>query len=447
MGRRVRGRSIPGPVSVAGETMGYEVAPEAGTSATGARAVSRLFLASFLASCVLFWWLLSFLYRGVLGVEDPVTDRTLAMSALSAGLFVAGFSLARFRAAGSTISPATLDGCERLSYRVTVLLFPPAIILALIFAASAAGQIYGWVHVSFADQIIYYLHLFFGFMFLGVARAGQKSRKRIALAVVLIALPRFVVSMHYGRMFLAEGVVPLVFIAVARGFLQLSWKRVVQIAGLGLFIIFVPSITRGDPIFGAAGEDAANAGTPAIVTWFAGGSTLFVTQQYLDMDLSKRCPPLLISLTGKVIPYALLHVCTVTLSGVWTDTNVNTEWAANIDRLVTYDLNGSDGSMDEGGTGTSYVLELYLTAGLTGVLLGSFLFGAACKFFTTSMAARSLFSGIWAECLLRAIFSPRGNLGYVFEKVPVLLVATLLVVLISREFRGSSPEPQPSLAS
>lgn len=425
------------------------VAPDTSFSMAGGRAVSRLFLASFLGSCLLFWWLLSFLYRVVLGVEDPVTDRTLLMSILSVGLFVAGFSLVRFRAAGSTLLPATLDRCERLSYRITVLLSLPAIVLALVFAASAAGQIYGWVHVSFADQIVYYLHLFFGFMYLGVARGGPQSRKRIVIAVVLIALPRFVVSMHYGRMFLAEGVVPLVFIAVARGFLQLSWKRMMQIAALGLFIIFVPSITRGDPLFGTPGEDAANAETPAIVTWFAGGSTLYVTQQYLDMDLSRRCPPLLISLTGKVIPYALLHICTVTLSGVWTDTNVNTEWAANIDRLVTYDLNGADGSMNEGGTGTSYVLELYLTAGLTGVMLGSFLFGAACKFFATSMAARSLFSGIWAECLLRAIFSPRGNLGYVFEKVPALLLATMLVVLISREFRSqTSPlETHPSLAS
>ncbi len=424
--------------------MGCRAALETEASVAGARAVSRLFLASFLASCLLFWWLVSVLYRGVLGVEDPVTDWTLAMSIFSAGLFVTGFGLSRFRTAGSAISLATLDGCERLSYRVTVLLFPPAIVLAVFFAASAVGQAYGYVHVTFADQIVYYLHLFFGFMFLGVARAGcRQSRRRIWIAVVLIALPRLVVSMRYGRMFLAEGVVPLVLIAVARGFIQLSWKRTVQIAGLGLFIIFVPSITRGDPLFSAAGEDAE---TPAIVQWFAGGSTLLITQEYMDMDLTRRCPPLLVSLTGKVIPYALLHVCTVTLSGVWTDTNVATEWAANLDRLVTYELNGADGSMNDGGTGTSYLLELYLTGGLTGVVLGSLVFGAACKFFASAMAARSLFSGIWAECLLRAVFSPRGTFGYVFEKVPVLLLATILVVLISREFRGR-PSPSESQSS
>jgi hypothetical protein len=43
---------------------------------------------------------------------------------------------------------------------------------------------------------------------------------------------------------------------------------------------------------------------------------------------------------------------------------------------------------------------------------------------------RSLFSGIWAECLTRALLAPRGDLGYVFERIPSLVCATLLVVLV-----------------
>jgi hypothetical protein len=51
---------------------------------------------------------------------------------------------------------------------------------------------------------------------------------------------------------------------------------------------------------------------PAMVRWFAGGSTLLITQQYTDLGLTRRCPPLLVSLSGKVVPYGLLHVCTAT---------------------------------------------------------------------------------------------------------------------------------------
>jgi hypothetical protein len=431
-------------MSVAMEVVGGQAPPETGAF-VGARSICRLFLASFLASCLLFWWLLSLVLRGVLGAEDSLTPFTLGMSVLSAGLFTAGFSLPRLKATRITISTATLDDCERLSYRITVLLFPPAIALAVIFAAANIGREYGDLSVSFADQIVYYLHLFFGFMFLGVVRAGHQSRRKICIAVVMIALPRFIVSTNYGRMFLAEGIVPLVLIAVARGFIQLSWKRTAQIAGLGLFIILVPSITRGD--FSAAGADPASAETPAIVLWLSGGTTLLVTQQYMDIDMTHRCPPLLVSLTGKLIPYALLHVCTITTSGMGENANVTTEFAANLDRVVTYEMNGGDGSMTTG-TGTSYLLELYLTGGLAGVAFGSFVYGAVCKLLATSMAARSLFSGIWAECLMRAVFSTRATLGYAFEKVPVLLLATMLVVLISREFcsRASRAELQSSPA-
>jgi hypothetical protein len=414
--------------------MDCRAAQETGALA-GARAISRLFVASFLASCLLFWWLLSFIYRLVLGVADPVTVSTLGMSALSAILFVAGFSLPRCKASESRISRSTLDGCERLSYRMTILLFPPVIVLAGIFAVSTIGHAYGTVEVTFAEQIVFYLHLFFGFLFLGLVQDGHQSKRRIWIAVVLIALPRFVASMNYGRMFLASGIVPLVLLAVARGFIPLSTKRTVQIAGLGLFIVFVPSIVRGD--FSPPGGDAADAETSPIVNWFSGGSTLLVTQRYLDLDLSRRCPPLLVSLTGKVIPYTFLHVCTISLSGA----GAATEQAANLDRVVTYEVNGSDGSMYDGGQGTSYLLELYVTGGLTGVVLGSFAFGAVCKLLTNAIVARSLFSGIWAECLMRAVFSPRGMLGYVFEKVPALLLLTMLVMLITREFRSQPLRP------
>jgi len=43
---------------------------------------------------------------------------------------------------------------------------------------------------------------------------------------------------------------------------------------------------------------------------------------------------------------------------------------------------------------------------------------------------RSLFSGIWAECLTRALMAPRGSLGYVYERIPSLVLSTLLVIVV-----------------
>jgi hypothetical protein len=79
------------------------------------------------------------------------------------------------------------------------------------------------------------------------------------------------------------------------------------------------------------------------------------------------------------------------------------------------------------------------------VVLGSLAFGFLCRLMTASLAARSLFSGIWAECLMRAVFAPRGTLGYVFEKVPWLVLATLLVALIGGEIERSRWQGSPAI--
>lgn len=399
----------------------------------GARSVSRLFLATFLVSCFWFWWLVSLVFRRFLDIEDPVTNWGLGISLLAAGCFAMGFLVRRPQPRPSAFAASTLDRCEELTYKLTMLLFPPAMALALWFAAASIGKPYGEQTVSFADQIVYYLHLFFGFMFLGVVTPGKGARRRVCLAIIALVLPRLIVSLHFGRFFLAQGVVPILFIAVARGFVQLSPKRLVQIAILGLFILFVPSITRGDPIFGADDQSPANQSLPQIASWLSAGSSLQMTEDYRDLDLRGRCPPLLVSLTAKLVPYTLLHLCTIRLR--------DSDYVANLDVILTaemaqkaLDLTGQD---DIGGAGASFLLELYLTGGVAAVVLGSLTFGFLCRLMTASLATRSLFSGIWAECLMRAVFTPRATLGYVFEKVPWLVVTTVLVALLSGQLDSS----------
>ncbi len=83
------------------------------------------------------------------------------------------------------------------------------------------------------------------------------------------------------------------------------------------------------------------------------------------------------------------------------------------------------------GVGSNYMLELYLTGGLTAVFIGSVFLGFSCRSFIALISCRSIYAGIWAECLTRALFAPRGNLGYIYERIPSLILATLGVVFIS----------------
>lgn len=394
-------------------------------------AITRLFLAAFLGSCVLFWWLTSIFFRCLLQIDDPVTNSTIGLSILSVAFFVAGYLMPNTWKLKSGLSRSTQDRCEEISYRMTKWLFIPAMILAVAFTIASAGKQYGeGGRIVWGDQIIYYLHLFFGFMFLGLADDSKVSRRKVWIAIILVVLPRLIVSLHYGRAFLALGVVPIAFIVVARGFIRLTWGRVLQLAMVGLLIMFVPSITRGDKVFSQDPSDssATNQNVPQLVNWIAAGSSLQVTQDYLDLDLRHACPPMLVSFTEHMFPYVFFHLCTVMTHGE--------PAAADLDRLVSHEINGDGSIGDVAGTGTSYLLELYLTGGVSAVVVGSLIFGFVCRALVRSIGGRSIFSGIWAICLMRAIWAPRSMLGYVFEIVPGMLLLTFAVVVISFIFEG-----------
>jgi hypothetical protein len=132
-----------------------------------------------------------------------------------------------------------------------------------------------------------------------------------------------------------------------------------------------------------------------------------------------ECPPLLVSMTEKVFPYSFFGICTIDVGNV-----------KGTPAVLSSLLTKQDSDNLALGTGSIYLLELYLSGGVAAIVIGSVLFGASCRWFVRNLGGRSLFSGIWAECLVRALFAPRGNLGYVYERIPSLLIATAVVVLL-----------------
>jgi hypothetical protein len=369
------------------------------------------FLAAFAFACTLFWWLPSIIYRLLLNIDDPVTNSAILISMLALGCFALGYLLPRNRRHLSYMSEALMDHCAEVAWRLTVLLAIPAFLLAIQFSLYRATVDYGAGEgIPLIDQVFLYTHLFFGFMFLGGARR-EKDKHRIPISVILLVLPRLIVSLHWGRFFLAQGILPILMIAIARGWIKPSAKRMSQIGILAVLIVFVPSFTRGDNL----------AGGDAIVEFFAAGSTLRLFQDNYGLDLSGRCPPLLVSMTAKVVPYHLLDVCVIDVWGM-------KGLPATLDRILA--SNDPASEYLSVGPGSNYLLELFLLGGLATVLCGSVIFGFICREFLVWAGRRSLFAGIWAECLTRALLAPRGNLGYVFEKIPVLLLTTALYIVI-----------------
>jgi len=342
-------------------------------------------------------------------LEDPVQNWALWVSFLGLAAVATGYFLPPMRF--KSLFPSWLmDVYQSLAYKATLWIACPAIVLAGQFFYSRSGVDYGQGEgLSLIHQAVLYTHMFFGFLFLGTARSIPQDRRRIIIASILVILPRFIISLRWGRFFLAQAIVPIVFIAVARGWMRLSGKLVLQLGLVAMFILFVPAWSRGDNFLG---QDEA-------VTLFEAGSSLRLFQDNVDLDLSGRCPPLLVSMSAKTIPYRVLDVCTMEIYG-------SKDVPATLDRILTNNDPSTEGTLN--GTGANYLLELYLTGGIGGIILGSAFLGYSNRCFVQWISQRSLFAGIWAECLSRSLFTPRGTLGYVYERIPSLLAATLIIV-------------------
>jgi len=372
------------------------------------RTTAWAFFGAFVLACLLFWWLPSILFR-LFRLDDPVQNWALWVSFLGISAFAAGYFLPPIRFK-SLFSPQLTDTCETVSYKATLWMALPALALALQFFFSRSSVEYGQgENISFLHQVVLYTHMFFAFLFLGAARTSSQERRRAIVVSVLAIAPRLIISLRWGRFFLAQAIIPIVFIVLARGWLRLSRKRVLQLGALAVFVIFVPALSRGDSFFG---QDEA-------LTFFQSGSSLRLFQDNLELNSAERCPPLLVSMTAKLVPYGLLDICTMEYKGM-------KGTPATLDRILTENDPRNEGTLY--GTGSNYLLELYLTGGIGAIILGSILFGFTSRCFVYWVGERSLFAGIWAECLSRALFAPRSTLGYVYERIPTLLLATLMMI-------------------
>lgn len=372
-----------------------------------------LFPSAFAFSCLLFWWLPSILLA-FLHADNPITSKTIRDTILAFVFFFCGYLIPLKAPRKLFISIKSMEQCSDLAYKLTLLIAVPAFVVSLLFAIARARVTYSTGgDMPFMYQAVLYTHLFVGYMFLGsVPDMDGPNRKRVILAAFLLIFPRLVISLQWQRFFVGQTCAAILLIVMARGWVRISGVRILQLILLAAAIIFVPAYTRGDPIFGTDPS-----GNPRLLRFFQSGSTLIFYQDY--QHLQSECPPLLVSMTAKIIPYSLLHVCTMTVGN-----------AQNTPAVLSSLITRQDSNDLALGTGSIYILELYLTGGIAAVLLGSALFGLSCRLFVEHLGARSLVAGIWAECLVRSLYAPRGNLGYVYERIPSLLAATAVVMLL-----------------
>ena len=289
--------------------------------------------------------------------------------------------------------------------------------------------------MSSASSGFLYLQLFFGFMYLSTLRVEKHSKNEVKIAVLFVILPRAIISLHYYRMYTAFAILPVIFIATARGWIKLTAKRIVELLALGAFLVVIPSALRGD--FKSYSVNAASenlrmfSGNSRMFAgdWLLSGSSLIVFDKFHNTSMLGLCSPLFVSLSEDIIPYQKLGICTVPYAG--------TTRVGNSAGVATYIVDGDNPI--RASSGSIYILDLYWLGGIIAVAVGSFVMGATCKFFVKSMGNRTIFCGIWAECLVRSLLAVRGTYGGIYQRIPSLLLATFLCVLVvSAALRGKS---------
>jgi hypothetical protein len=245
-----------------------------------------------------------------------------------------------------------MNRCEAFSYVAAITLAVPAFWVATQILIYRLGVGYLEGHgPSLGQQAVLYTQLFFGLLYVGVVTSDRGHTRRIALVVLLTIGPRLLVALRWRRFFLAQAVLPILFIAVARGWLKLDLKRIAAVGLIALFILFIPAITRGDKLFGTDVH-----GRPQLVTYFGWMTTLNYFQD--NLDLRYRCSPLLVSLTAKLVPYRALGICTV-------DIGEDKGLPATTERLLTKKYTNDIMK----GTGSNYLLDLYLAGAYPAIVL------------------------------------------------------------------------------
>lgn len=381
----------------------------------------KLYLSAFFFACLLFWWMPT-LVQAVQGRASEVEYGVLSISAGAFIFFLFSYLLSPPIKYPRLTSFNGVRNVNLISKKLTLLLLPVAIVVAVRFFLSRGGAEYGYGEgLSTAEQAVLYLHLYFGLVYFATLQGGNIKSIIIIMMFFVVAIPRLIISLRWGRFFFAQAIVPIIFLLLAQGLIILTRRKIIWLAIVAVFIVFIPALARGDDLYDF----------DALLQFFSRGSTLILFQDNMSLDLGKYCEPILVSLTAKLIPYSLLNVCTI---DIWGQNGL----PATLDRILAYNEIGDSDALV--GPGSNFILELYLLGGWVSVVVGSAFLGFIARQFVRSIMIGSIFSAIWVESLVRLLLAPRSNFGYVFERIPSLFLTSLLFLLLvyTIEKKGSS---------
>jgi len=380
------------------------------------------YLFIFIFSTIVFWWLPSIILF-VLDLPMIVSDETLAISILALLLYGLGYIV--FGNKRFLLIKTSEDATQRvakLSKKIIFFLLLPSLIFSILFYLSKIGTAYGQGGgIPILYQSFFYLEMTFFFMYISTTNDKELNPKIFWFIVFVSILIRFIVSATWGRFFVGQIIIAFLIVAILRRWLIFDRKNVMKIIAIALFIFFVPALMRGDFQSSSSQRYSDN----PLIEFVSAGSTLKLFEDNRNLDLSNNCNPLFVSTFAKTIPFSFIDSCTI---DIWGEYNL----PATLDRILAENELGQNSMDSLTGPGSNYLLELYLSFnGNIGIIIGSFIFGIISRFSVNSLHNPTIFGLIWIEILSRALFTPRSNVGYVFERIPSLLLLSFLILILA----------------
>jgi hypothetical protein len=264
-------------------------------------------------------------------------------------------------------------------------------------------------------QVFFYLNLTLYFILLSYKNCYTSKAQLYAFTAV--AIPRIIVTLSYGRWFLAQLLVPVALLYIlssvsgkARSRGVLSKKQLTTLISLLLIFSFVFLI-------GLVREGGLN--QISLLTYFIMGGTFDVLKLHSQYVGEPTINYLYSSIILKNLPFLAdkAHVISV-----WGRDNM----IATMDRVMTSYMLGDKVDLFFG-TASSYIFELYLSAGYFGIILGNFVLGRLLRWLDSRALTTSIGTFIFLDLTPKVLLLPRSNFGYLTER---FLLVCLIYVFI-----------------
>ncbi|SAK92954.1 hypothetical protein AWB79_06885 [Caballeronia hypogeia] len=341
----------------------------------------------------------------------------LAVSAAVVALSYAAFVALLKRTASDVAGEAPAEAMRLFATTSIVLLTPICVALAAVFVAMRWSADYGEGDtMPYVFQIFLYSHLYLLFFYLRFVDEQEVKSRRFLLLSLAVVLPRLLISTHWGRFFVGQAVLPLVFAALVGGGIMVKGRHILLIVAGAALIYFALPMLRGD--------DVVTGGSDSLLKFVAAGGPVSLVGQV--EDVGRAFPNVDFLKTGLIGPFAPDLLNPDERIDIWgqegAPLTLDRAFAA-LEGIGFYSLTGP---------GSVYVADLLVLGGFVALMAGSIVIGGFLALTRFLYRLNPLFSLALFDIVSKTVFLPRTSFTYLIDRIVVLTLICALMLKAAR---------------